>query len=99
MTSDALTIVVPVGTGPLGDAVAQAYRHLVSCDLVAPCVWVLDSATEVPMATVIGDGANGDAGPGPGADNGDNRTSEPSEPSGSGTGRTTAATTGSGQPR
>ena len=55
MASHALTIVVPAGTGPLGDAVAQAYRHLVACDLVEPCIWVVDSPGEKPMAAVIGD--------------------------------------------
>lgn len=55
MAADSLTVVVPVGTGPLGAAVAQAYRHLVACDLVEPCVWVTEPDAHTPTGVLVGD--------------------------------------------
>ena len=45
-----LTVVIPVEGSGVADAVARAYEHLVSMDLVTPCLWVTGSEDGTPVA-------------------------------------------------
>jgi hypothetical protein len=51
---NALTIVVPVGPGPIAPAVQRAYEHLVASDLVRPCAWVTVGDDGTPLAVMVG---------------------------------------------